>query len=105
MTATANSANPRIRGEVRLVEALGAERLVHFELSAEPVLTDALLEIAKDIDAAAVQALEQEAKSHTVVVVARFDGRSAARAGETVEVAVDPAHLHFFDLTDGAAIR
>ncbi len=100
-----NAANPRIRGEVRLVEALGSERLVHFELAAEPVLTDALLEIAKDIDAAAVQALEQEAEAHMVMVVARFDGRSTARVGEIVEVAVDPAHLHFFDLADGAAIR
>ena len=64
-----------------------------------------MLEVARDIDASAVQALEREAALHVVPVVARLDGASAVRGGDTMDVGVDPAHLHFFDLETGAAIR
>jgi multiple sugar transport system ATP-binding protein len=95
---------PRLRGQVKLVEALGSERLVHLDLPGEIVLTDEVLEIARDIDSAMVQTLEYEASEHLVPVVARFDARSRTTAGETTDLAVEPDYIHFFDLESGNAI-
>ena len=44
---------PRLRGRVRFVELLGAERLVQIELDARPVVVDEVLEVARDLDATA----------------------------------------------------
>jgi multiple sugar transport system ATP-binding protein len=95
---------PRLSGEVRLVEALGSERLVHFDAPGEPVLTDEVLEIARDIDSAVLESLEYEAREHVVPFVARFDSRTRAATGEVTQVAIEPAHMHFFDVADGRAI-
>ena len=95
----------RLRGEIRLVEALGSERLVHLDVAGQPVLTDEVLEIAKDIDSAVVQSLQFDARQHVVPAVARFDSRSRVEAGEMAEVAIEPGDLHFFALDDGRAIN
>ena len=101
----ANGDVARFRGEVRQVEALGSERLVHLEVAGEPVVTDALIEIARDIDSAAVQNLEDVARKRLVSFVARFDSRAArANPGDIAELAIDPDRLHFFALDSGQAI-
>jgi multiple sugar transport system ATP-binding protein len=93
--------SPRLHGEVMLVEALGSERLVHLELEAEPVLTESVLEVAKDIDAAALQTLQDD---HRVPVIARFDAQATTEQGQAIEVDVRPDFVHFFDLETGDAI-
>jgi multiple sugar transport system ATP-binding protein len=99
-------ARRRLEGVVRLTEALGSERLVHVELAAQPVLTDEVLEVARDIDVAVIDELESEADSGRTIFVGRFDSRSRVAIGERTEIAVDVARgLHFFDLDTGAAIR
>jgi multiple sugar transport system ATP-binding protein len=95
----------RLRGEVQLVEALGSERQVHLAVPAEPVLSSEVLEVAMDTDVATLQSLEQESTERHVIAVARFDAGSTVEIGEAVEVAVDPARLHFFDLSTGVALR
>jgi multiple sugar transport system ATP-binding protein len=97
---------PSLRGEVTLVESLGAERLVHLEIDGAPVLTDAVLEVAGDIDPFALQALQDEARNHKVPVVGRFGGgaRVESRVGRKGEVAVNVDNLRFFDLESGNAI-
>jgi multiple sugar transport system ATP-binding protein len=100
-----NGSGPRIQALITLVESTGAERLVHLTLPGRPVVTDEVLEVAQDTDAAAVQALRQTANESQVPIVARFDAASTARVGATTGLVVDPAHLHFFDLESGAAIR
>jgi multiple sugar transport system ATP-binding protein len=94
----------RLSGEVQLVETLGFERLVHLHAPGSPVVSDEVLEVAADIDASAVQALERDASTNTVSVVARLTAETRAEAGRTVDVAVDVSHLHFFDLETGAAV-
>jgi multiple sugar transport system ATP-binding protein len=93
-----------LRGEVKLVEALGSERLVHLDVLGEPVLTDEVLEIARDIDSSVVQTLQLEAEEFLVPVVARFDARTRAAPGDVTQVAVELEHLHFFELEGGRAI-
>jgi multiple sugar transport system ATP-binding protein len=100
-----DGAQPRLRGTVQLVEALGSERLLHLEIEGDPVLTSEVMEIASDIDPGALQALHEEARSHHVPVVARVSAESRVRAYEAVEVAVRVDRLHFFDLETGASIR
>jgi multiple sugar transport system ATP-binding protein len=96
---------PRLRGVVQLTEALGSERLAYVEIDAEPVLTDEVLEVAGDVDAAVAEGLEAEARTGRVPLVGRLDAGSRATAGQPLELAVDVRRLYFFDLETGAAVR
>jgi multiple sugar transport system ATP-binding protein len=95
----------RLQGRVTLVETLPPEKHVHVEIPAEPVLTEDVLEVRRDIDAASVQDLEDEAKEHRVLAVARFDVDSRVKAGSAYELGVAVERIHFFDLETGQAIR
>ena len=78
------------------------EKLVHLRIDAEPVVTDATVEIAKDIDEAAVEELRILGKG--TVLNARLPGSATVREGTRAEFAVPPSALHFFDLSTGQAI-
>jgi multiple sugar transport system ATP-binding protein len=93
-----------LRGKARATEALGSEVLVHLELRAEPVLTEEVREVAGDVDAAALEQLESEARERRTVLIARLETTDRPRSDDTVEVAVDTRRLHFFDLESGLAI-
>jgi multiple sugar transport system ATP-binding protein len=95
---------PRLLGEVRLTEALGSERLAHVEVDAQPVVTGDVREVASDIDTAALEELESEARAGRVALVGRFDARSKVATGDAAELTVDAEHLQFFDLESGCAI-
>ena len=93
---------PRLRGKVLVMEALGSERLAHLELDARPVVTEEVLEIAADADAAV--AADLQSRVERAAFVARFDAASTARGDQEVEMTVKPERLHFFDLDTGQAI-
>jgi multiple sugar transport system ATP-binding protein len=93
-----------LRGQVRATEALGSELLVHLEVAAEPVLTAEVREVAGDVDAAALEQLETEARERRSVLIARLETTDRPRSDDTVEVAIDQRRLHFFDLDTGLAI-
>jgi multiple sugar transport system ATP-binding protein len=91
----------RLRGRILLVESLGAEQLVHIEITAQP------LERTDLVDAAAQPpspSLGVEELERTVTLLGRFDRHLLLAPGEAVEVAIDPRLLHFFDLETGVAI-
>jgi len=91
----------RVRGRVLLVEALGAEQLIHIEVAATP------LERADLVDAAARPSgptLGVEDLERSVTLLGRFDRHLLLTPGEAVEVAIDPRLLHFFDLDTGVAL-
>jgi multiple sugar transport system ATP-binding protein len=94
-----------LRGTVVLSEALGSERLVHLEVEAEPVVTEEVLEVAKDTDAAIADELSADAGRKRSIFVGRLDTSFAASQGESIEVSVATARAHFFDLESGLAIR
>jgi multiple sugar transport system ATP-binding protein len=87
--------NQRIKTDVELVEALGSELMVHAHIDAPKVHSG---------DPDAVEAEEQASKSGTPLV-ARFNPRSRASRGETIEVAIDAGNLYFFDNASGLTIR
>ena len=92
----------RLTGTVRLRESLGSEVMVHLQVDASPALTEDVRELAQDMDAVAIQNLDENASSTTLV--GRFNPRSRVREGEAVEVAIDTRSLHFFDPGTGLGI-
>jgi multiple sugar transport system ATP-binding protein len=88
----------QLAARVLLVEALGAEHLVHLEIAATPLRRTELVD-------AATQPSEPEAFGRSSTLLGRFDRNFLLQPGEAVEVAVDPHRLHFFELDSGAAIQ
>jgi multiple sugar transport system ATP-binding protein len=86
-------------GIVELREALGSDLMVHFSVPGRRVVT----EDVKEADDAASE-VDHSTDAGTAPLVARFTPHSRVRPAETVPIAVDVDHLHFFDLTSRAAI-
>jgi multiple sugar transport system ATP-binding protein len=91
----------RLKGEVALTEALGAEIVVHVQSDASPAYTEDVKELARD---AGAPDLPKAAGDDGAVLVGRFGARSKVRPGETAEIAVDTTGLHFFDPASGLGI-
>jgi multiple sugar transport system ATP-binding protein len=95
----------RMTAEVALTEALGAELIVYLLTDAKPAITEDVKELARDAgvapDATPGAVLGDDNRTS---LVGRFNARSRLRPGETSEVAVDTAALHFFDPETGQGI-
>jgi multiple sugar transport system ATP-binding protein len=85
-------------------EAMGPETLVHFTVEAPPVLTEDTKELAVDAGQEALEELEQDASARRSNFIARLSARTRAAEREKLELAVDTAALHFFDLETGEGI-
>jgi multiple sugar transport system ATP-binding protein len=75
----------RITSTVTLLEALGSEIMVHFRLD------------APSVDSGDPDAVAEKSPVDTANAVGRFSPRSAARMGQSIEIAVRTENLHFFD--------
>jgi multiple sugar transport system ATP-binding protein len=102
--STGNGAGATLRAQVELREALGGELILHLRTAVRPAVTEDTMHVAADVDSAAIEALEKSASHGETLVVAKFDGRSRVRMGDTVDVAVDVERLHFFDPASGEAL-
>jgi multiple sugar transport system ATP-binding protein len=91
----------RLRGRILLVEALGAEQLVHIEIAAHPLERGDLVDTTAQPPGPSLGVGEVE---RAVTLLGRFDRHLLLLPGEAVEVAIDSRLLHFFDLETGAAI-
>jgi multiple sugar transport system ATP-binding protein len=91
----------RLRGRILLVEALGAEQLIHIEIAAAPLERTDLVDTTAQPPGPSLGVDELE---RAVTLLGRFDRHLLLQPGEAVEVAIDPRLLHFFDLETGAAI-
>ncbi|HEU4425741.1 MAG TPA: ATP-binding cassette domain-containing protein [Pilimelia sp.] len=91
-----------LRGVADLTESLGSDLLVHFRMSARPVVTKDTEELARD---AGLDPAEADAGSASTVLVARCSPRSRIRTGEKIQISVDTRRLHVFDLATGHAIE
>jgi multiple sugar transport system ATP-binding protein len=100
--ASDSTPHSHLRGQVRLREALGSEIMVHFDVDARQAVTEHVLELAEDVDEAAVQTLQERPGETTMI--GRFGARSRVKEGETIDVAVDTRNLHFFDPDSGSGI-
>lgn len=91
-------ADQRITSTVSIVEALGAELIVHFPLDLEPY---EIMDVEFEGEDALAPATNEAGRS---LYVARVSPRSRARTGESIELVVDTGRFHFFDPESGAAI-
>ena len=97
-------ADRRIRTEVVLREALGADVLAHVRVRAPAVVTEDVRELAHDVGSEALEAVESRARSGESAFIARLNPRTKARKGNEIELVVDVNRLHFFDPETGLGI-
>jgi multiple sugar transport system ATP-binding protein len=96
---------PRLKAVVTHSEMLGHERLLYFTIPGTPVVTDQTVDAAeKAADEPAVM-LGGGQQAGEVPMVARVDPVYGPAASSRVELGVDPARLHFFDLESELSIQ
>jgi len=86
------------RAKIDLVESMGSELYVYFELQGAQVQSDELSELAADAGANEVPGSDEGQ------IVARLDAASEVKKGEETELWVDVAKLHFFDPDSGRSL-
>jgi len=94
-----------LRGQVQLKELLGSEVIVHFQVEAAPAITEELIEIAQDVDAAVVDELDHQRLLRRTAFVGRFGLATTVQEDQPADIAVAPGALRFFDADTGEAIR
>jgi multiple sugar transport system ATP-binding protein len=92
----ADPALPRIDVEATVVEVLGSELQIIFQIDAPPVRTDDLT-AARDDES---RLLADDRSSFTAAI----DARSPVRPGTSVRLGVDPTRFHFFDPDTGRSL-
>jgi multiple sugar transport system ATP-binding protein len=94
--AFAPPGRPQIEVEVAVIEELGSDAHVFFEVDSPHVLTDA--EVAREEeDASLIQ-------SDRSLFAARVDPRTRARVGDRLTLSIDPSRLYFFDPATGESL-
>jgi multiple sugar transport system ATP-binding protein len=93
---------PRVRVSPEVVEDLGSEQHVIFTIDAPPVATESVLAAADVQD-------EDEGKLFADIERSSFtaclDARRRVAPGSELDLAVDPARLHFFEPASGEALQ
>ena len=87
---------PRIDVQVDVVEDLGPDTHLIFQVDAPPVDVTEVREAAGDENALL--------QADRAVFTARVDPQTSARPGRTVQLSVDPSKFHFFDPATGARL-
>jgi multiple sugar transport system ATP-binding protein len=93
----------RLAGVATLREALGSDVLVHFTVDNSRGLASRVRELAHDIEDPA-QLHELDRDEQQIIFVGRFHPHAGGRAGERVEVAIQPDALMLFDPQTGQRI-
>ena len=88
---------PQLDVDVLVVEDLGADAHVIFEIDAPPVDVSEVREAAGDEEALLA--------SNRASFTARVDPQTAARPGRPLRLAVDPTKFHFFDPESGLRLE
>jgi multiple sugar transport system ATP-binding protein len=92
----APSGRPTLEVRVEVIEELGSDAHVFFEVDAPPVVVDQT--VAAEDEEATLLARDK------TLFAARVDPRTKARVGERVRLAVDPSRLYFFDPETGDSL-
>jgi multiple sugar transport system ATP-binding protein len=96
--AYAEAGLPQFDVDVKVLEELGADAHVFFEVDAEPVVIEAAQSNDENDDGTL---LSQRDKA---LFTARVDPRTPAHVGGTARLAVDPARLYFFSAETGESL-
>jgi multiple sugar transport system ATP-binding protein len=93
--AFAESGLPQIEVSAAVLEELGSDVHVIFEVNTPPVEAEELRAAVNEEDGSLL------ADSRTSLFNARINPRTRAKAGERLKLSVQPAGFHFFDLATG----
>jgi multiple sugar transport system ATP-binding protein len=91
----------RLPARTVLTESLGPMMLAHVELRGRAVTAEDVVEAIADGD----EAVRTVGSDTTVPAIATLEPDDTVSIGDTIELALDPRRLHFFDLETGTAIR
>jgi multiple sugar transport system ATP-binding protein len=94
--AFAPPGRPQVEVDVAVIEELGSDAHVFFEVDAPPVVAD--VEVAREGAEATLIA------TNRTLFAARVDPRTDARVGDRLTLAVDPSRLYFFDPETGQTL-
>jgi multiple sugar transport system ATP-binding protein len=89
---------PRVEVQVTVLEELGSDAHVFFELDAEPVVIE---DARSDDDDGAALLVEDRTRA---LFTARVDPRTRASIGQRLELAIDPARFYFFSPETGESL-
>jgi multiple sugar transport system ATP-binding protein len=90
----------RFRAKVDVVESMGSELYVYFDLATEQAESQQLEELARD---AQLEDLPKHGESATTVV-ARLDAASKAGAGAEIDLVLESEEIKLFDPKDGTSL-
>ena len=97
--AYADAGLPQIDVHVKVVEELGSDAFLFFEVDAPPVVVEEA-QSAEEDDAARLLAADR----HRALFAARVDPRTKAEQGGTARIALDPSRLYFFSPQTGESL-
>jgi multiple sugar transport system ATP-binding protein len=89
---------PQFDVRVEVLESVGSDAYVFFEVDAPPVVVEEARSDEKEEDGALLTAREKP------LFAARVDPRTKAQVGGTLRLALDPSRLYFFSPDSGASL-
>jgi multiple sugar transport system ATP-binding protein len=95
----AESGLPQLEVDVEVVEELGSDAYLFFEVDAAPVVVEGARSDESE-ESTTLFAADRDRS----IFSARVDPRSAARAGGKVTVAIDPSRFYFFSPETGESL-
>ena len=84
--------------EIGLVEQLGSEAFVHFEMPSRPVVTPELQELMED------EGTDMESLGDETKFTAKVDPDITPQPNSKATLVIDTSKIHFFDPDTGLAI-
>ncbi|MCA1672947.1 MAG: ABC transporter ATP-binding protein, partial [Actinobacteria bacterium] len=97
--AFADGSLPQIQVRVEVLEELGSDAYVFFEIDAEPVVVEQALSDKGDEDTTLLAADRDRA-----FFAGRVDARTEAQVGDVIRLAVDPSRFYFFSPETGDSL-
>jgi multiple sugar transport system ATP-binding protein len=94
----ADSELPQIEVTVRVIEELGSDAHLFFDVTAEPVLIEDAIADDENEDGTLLTHREH------ALFTARVDPRTRVRVGDTTRLAIDPSRLYFFSAETGESL-
>jgi multiple sugar transport system ATP-binding protein len=94
----AASGLPQIEIRVEVLEELGSDAYVFFEVDTTPIVVEEAVSVEGDEDG---QLLAERKRA---LFAARVDARTRAKVGDTIRLTVDPSRLYFFSPETGESL-
>jgi multiple sugar transport system ATP-binding protein len=89
---------PQVEVTAAVVEELGSDVYVFFEVDTQPIVIEEAVSVGGDEESSLLAGFDR------ALFAARVDPRTSARVGERVRLALDPSRFHFFAAESGETL-